>query len=640
MLDSRQRHILDLVRSSSFTTISQLVKDLGVTDRTIRSDMRALNVAIEAEGAQINLKRGVGYWLCVSDPKRFDAFLATTFGDAPDLSATDKRFRLLLKILLESDGPLSLSNLSGLIAVEVGTLQAYLRRAKDLFAPYDIECVSVRGAKVLVKGSEKHKRDCLANEVIDREPLSYAAGFTAGEKLLFQGVNLDDVARIVEHAIGASSVTLSDYGAKNLMVHCAIVASRLKEGHHVVDNMPPREYPSAVRTLATCISEQLHSNFGVSVSQSELAWLCQHVAANAKMPNGHMDFAWLSEKVDAFIRAIWEDYGYDLRNDDVLHRSLLSHLDSVFQAMGMGASTRNPLLNTIKTSFPLQYEISLMTTRKVFVEPPFILDDDNVGYIALHVGAAIERSATGGVMRPRALAICSFGAAAGEALHVRLNTLFKDSLEFVGCVSLRDYLNRSRELLSEISLIVSTVALPECPLPNVNVSFELTPHDIRAVQRLAESLQPNKLAMVRRFFSPEFFVACDQAVEKDALIEAMCAKMVDAGIADGEVAASVIERENISDTSLSELFAIPHAMRPNARKTIVSVAILKQPLAWSALHASVRVVFLLIVGKDDYKEMEQLYDLLVRIAEDRQLQQRLARATSFEGLLGILGEGL
>jgi lichenan operon transcriptional antiterminator len=116
----------------------------------------------------------------------------------------------------------------------------------------------------------------------------------------------------------------------------------------------------------------------------------------------------------------------------------------------------------------------------------------------------------------------------------------------------------------------------------------------------------------------------------------MSDELEDEGIADRTFFASTLEREAVSDTSLSELFAIPHTMKPQATRTRVSVAILEQPLPWSPETKGVQIVFLLAAKLGDRTEMEHLYDLLVRIVEDKGLQQDIARCDSFEELMRVL----
>lgn len=108
------------------------------------------------------------------------------------------------------------------------------------------------------------------------------------------------------------------------------------------------------------------------------------------------------------------------------------------------------------------------------------------------------------------------------------------------------------------------------------------------------------------------------------------------GITDQTFLSSVLEREALSDTTMDPLFAIPHSLSPSSTKTKVSVALLDQPLDWSAGSKEVRIVFLLAVQAGDRVNIEYLYGLLLSITNDRRLQHDILSSQSFADFLAIL----
>lgn len=639
MLEYRRLdRILDIVAGATFTPVAQLSSILGVTDRTLRGDVATLNATLEKNGARVELKRRAGYHLVVSDREAFDAFLATREqgGEPNVLATTDGRFRLLLKYILESTGFVTAEELARKIAVGDSAIQAYIRQAREVLDRYGVELVSKRGMGFRIFGREEARRDCFANEVVNRRYRSYATGFTANEQILFDQVDLYELDDIIGECLEGSSVRANDYGLKNIKVHFALMVTRVKSGS-IIEAAPEVDYPEELRSFADDVCDRIQDGLGVHVPEAERAYICRHLVTNAKVPGGQVDADWLNERIDALLQVILADYGYDLRDDLTLRRGLFSHLSSIFRAIDIGNPVRNPLLNTIKLSLPLNFEIALMATSKVFDEPPLVLDEDNVGYLALHIGAAIERRSKGQSAALQALVVCSFGDAAASSLQARLVTLFSRSLSVIATVSHQDYLDLPEHFFEDVSLVVSTVPLKDCPKPTVMVDFSLPPSDVKGVSRLVQYLmEDDNFNKVRRFFSPGAFRVVTEETGKEPLLREMCAQLVSEGAADEGFFSSTMEREAVADTSLNEVFAIPHTMRPEALRTMVSVAILKRPLAWAPGHDAVQIVFLLAVRPGDRLEMEHLYDLLVRIVEDRHLQQELIGVTSYERFLEVL----
>lgn len=128
----RLDQLFQIVRSSAFTPASKLSDVLGVTERTIRSDVSALNNGLDGYGAQVEIKRGAGYRLVISDAKRFESFLQSHDNEAaglPDLSSPAERLRIVLSKLVMSVTPITTEALSDLVFVGDDTLQSYIKQA-------------------------------------------------------------------------------------------------------------------------------------------------------------------------------------------------------------------------------------------------------------------------------------------------------------------------------------------------------------------------------------------------------------------------------------------------------------------------------------------------------------------------------
>lgn len=630
--------ILDAVRGSTFTPVTQLTEALGITDRTLRNDIKRLNLTLVGHGARISLKRGAGYHLVLDDEDSFASFVEGQQGGEgdPDLSSADSRFRVLLKTLLESKGFITANELADKVIVGDSAIQGYIRQAKDVLGRYGIGCISKRGEGFRLFGREEDRRDCFANEVIDRSYKSYATNFSVDEQVLFEQIDLYELADIVKRGLGCSAISITDYGLKNVMIHFALMISRV-ESDCIVEQTPPSiAYPDEVKNFSTSACDEIERSFRILVPEAERSYICRHLLMNARVPDSQVDKCWVDARIDQMLALIKTDYGFDLSEDEALKQGLSNHIGSIFRAVEVGNPVRNPLINTIKMSFPLAFEISLMATSRVFCEKPYVFDEENVGYVALHIGAAIERRSKKRPDRLRALIVCSFGRAAGVALKSRVDSFFSDSVETANCISFQDYSLLTASEVDSFDFIASTVPLENCPKPTALVDIGLGPRDVKAISRLVSTQQEEAFEQIRRFFSPGCFRLVPRHVEKDTLLEMMCNDLQQDSLVDDAFYASVLERERVADTSMNDVFAIPHTMKPQAIKTHVAVAILQDPLRWSEQGDSVQIVFLLAVEPGDHIEMEHLYDLLVRIVEDRHLQQELISVESYEMLMDVL----
>ena len=191
---------------------------------------------------------------------------------------------------------------------------------------------------------------------------------------------------------------------------------------------------------------------------------------------------------------------------------------------------RNPLLNTIKQSLPLNFEIALMATSKVFDEPPFMLDEDNVGYIALHIGAAIERRSKGQSAALGALVVCQLWRRGGLlAQGPARDALRKARSGWWPRSPTRTTSSCRRTSLRTWRSSSPTVPLKDCPAPTVLVDFSLPAADVKSVSRLVQYLEDDNFDKVRRFFSPGAFRVVEDELTKEELLRDMCAQLVSEG---------------------------------------------------------------------------------------------------------------
>lgn len=196
---------------------------------------------------------------------------------------------------------------------------------------------------------------------------------------------------------------------------------------------------------------------------------------------------------------IYFDYNFDLRNDEILSHDLFLHFKSILNTKSFALNKRNPLLNTIKTNFPLAFDITLTCTAKIFNKPPYILTEDEVGYVSLHIGAAIERCFSGSLQNKSVILVCGSGQATTRMLEARLNVFFKDKITIVRKASYNEFINYTKRELLNVDFVISTIPLKSEHIPTITVDFALNNQDIEAISKFLTSISLNKMKKSNKF---------------------------------------------------------------------------------------------------------------------------------------------
>ncbi|MFR2170765.1 MAG: PRD domain-containing protein [Anaerostipes hadrus] len=81
-----------------------------------------------------------------------------------------------------------------------------------------------------------------------------------------------------------------------------------------------------------------------------------------------------------------------MRHDEILYSDLFRHLKSIFTSKLYNLDSTNPLLETIKTNYHFRIRDHIYhAIAKTFIFEPYVLKEDDVGYVSVYISAAIER---------------------------------------------------------------------------------------------------------------------------------------------------------------------------------------------------------------------------------------------------------
>ncbi|WP_368974502.1 HTH domain-containing protein [Caldifermentibacillus hisashii] len=124
----RQKDILILLsKSKEPVTSSWIAKELGVSDRTIRNEIKLMQQNPESVGFQIKSTRGLGYIIKIIDAELFSNILNEISTEennlAGDFADKDTRVLYILRRLLLETGFIKLESFTEEMFVSLSTLQ-------------------------------------------------------------------------------------------------------------------------------------------------------------------------------------------------------------------------------------------------------------------------------------------------------------------------------------------------------------------------------------------------------------------------------------------------------------------------------------------------------------------------------------
>ena len=142
-----------------------------------------------------------------------------------------------------------------------------------------------------------------------------------------------------------------------------------------------------------------------------------------------------------------------------------------------------------------------------------------------------------------------------------------------------------------------------------------------------------------QLFDKNHFYFLEHPPTKAELLNSMVGKLVEEQYAPDVFLASILEREELGQTNLNNILAIPHPMSLIAFKSVVPVAMIPNGIDWGDGHL-VKFVFLFSIAKEDYANTEYIYDLLLELMDQNRKQEHILSNHYFEYLSNFRHEEL
>ena len=340
----------------------------------------------------------------------------------------------------------------------------------------------------------------------------------------------------------------------------------------------------------------------------------------------------------AIVARVGEEYMIDLDNEEFIVRLSLHVQNLVARAQDKSYS-RNPMTRSIKTAYPMIYELAVFVASEVQRTESITIHDDEISYIALHIGSYLERQA-----RREERVTCAIVCPNYYDMHLilreRLEAVLGDELQVEIVITRTDV--DWGELATD--LVLTTIGSVPFADNVVVIQPFLTENDIDAIRRSISRVRRQRRRLhlkdeLLMFFDESLFLRNFHAADEIAMIRALGERMVEAGVILPAYIDGAIERERMSSTAFTDNIAVPHAMAMSAKRTAICIVVNDTPMDWG--ENRVNVIALIAFSASDRTTFQSIFDQFVAVFSDRDDVQRLVhRAVDFPSFIEELVHGI
>lgn len=635
----RLAYLFDAIQSETLPQ-EELAKRFDVSTRTIRTDVTALNDVLADYGARIVYERGLGYQLKVDNAKDF-ATLPMQQHQIKTIPRTSKERidALLLKFLMASL-PIKLDDIAEEWFVSRGTLQHDMVSVREHLNKYQITLDTVPRQGMKLEGAEHTIRSCIIDILWHLFSMENERSVNNFKQDILTNIDLTYIEKILQNSVNRFDIRLTNEGRQYLIFSCAVSILRITRGHELVDFVAD-EMDSVIKSAVSEIAKGFAFFLGSGISPAEEKYLGVQISAR-RIPYNYSTIAGENgehngdELVDCILSYINDSYNYDLRSDIKLKTDLSTHLTAMMTRVRYQINTKNPLLSDIKQYYPFAYDVTLSAMANMEDRIPYAISEDEMGYLAVHIGVGLERNYSVGYTRhPHVLLVTDSGNSTIRVIEAKIMREFPQ-LKIQQVISLREY----EELESvEQDFVITTVRLTEKNKPIIKIAPFPTPYQLEQVGRLA-MVDRTKPYILERFFDERNFMIVKGKMTQETLFKKVCKQLESDGYVTKDFYPSLVERESIVSTLLGEGIALPHSLGLLANKTVVVTILAPNGIEWNKEKKEVaNVIFLLAISKAEYEEAMAIYDLFVTFVREK-ATKRLLNSKSFNDFQVIAKDSL
>jgi transcriptional antiterminator len=648
----RMFHIINIIlNNKECITVDSIANALNVSNKTIRNDLKKVEAYIQSKGLKLFKKPGSGISIEGEENKKLDLINSCKAKAAViEPFSPEDRKNYILKRLFMSEESITIKELAIELYVSRVTIHKDLELVDEWLNNYNLQLLKKPNYGVEIVGEEDNWRKAassliaIGKENVELKELLYKdyTGRIDYKTLvkLKELINIDykQLEKIVIDGEGKLKFRFSDEAFISLIMHIAISIKRLQQNKDInlSNDILMNLFNKEEYSIAKDMGHDIEQYFKVKLPETEIGYITLHLLG-AKMQQNKLGEASLDITMDKdelshimakeIIEKLEKMLSVDLYEDKQLVNGLILHLRPTVNRLKYGLTLRNPIIDEIKENYPEIYGAAWMTSSVFQKYLGVKISDEEIGYIALHFAAAVERQ-----KKPlTALVVCTSGIGTSQLLALKLKKHFSE-IEIKDIVS---YVSISSKDLIGIDIIISTLAI-NVDKPTIIISPLLNQNDIK---RLDEFI--NKIAGKRNKISDvldeDFIFINAKHKDKSVLIKDICEKLNKEGYVKEGYLESIMDREIAASTEVGNGVAIPHGSPQLVNRSRICVIILDSPVKWNEEY--VDIVFLICISEKDVRRFEQMFRYLYNKINDTVFIKELKCKNNKKSIKGML-EGI
>jgi len=519
-MDQRTQDILKiLINDGSHHTFKDIARKLDVSVRTIARSMKAVYTFCEAQQISVTHQRGIGISINLNPNQKSEISYLLENGNVKELYSPTDRMIIIVTELLTAKEPIKSYYFASILKVTSATISRDLVEVKKWFKKSFLTLNINRGNGIWITGDTDEIKAAKVNLLlsnIDKKRFYYWSGDSEfweifDESLaLYTRKRLSNLVNSYELLEVIRIIDEYDFGLKQKLVDAyyirwiiLITLTIERIGVQTEDSPQVQEMVSnneVVFQYILDLMELIEGRFNISIGERHVIDIYNNYVSSKVRDIQSVEQVDLNDKpmkiTLSLIEAIQSDLDVQLVEDqDLVHRLNL-HLKLLLMRKDMRINVNESIIDTIKSNYEYIFSVVKRHSINLF-QGTNTLDDEEIGYITLHITAAIM-NIKNKVQVVKAVVVCMSGMGTSKMLIERIKQKIK-SVEIVDTIAFHE-VNELSLMSQGIDLIISTIYLETLLLPAVIIEPLLSVDDIKEVNTQITLLKERKTGHIKLGF--------------------------------------------------------------------------------------------------------------------------------------------
>lgn len=615
------------------TTLTELI---GVSPRTLRNYISQVN---KVSPQKIIESSHLGYrW---TGAQKESTKIKKTYH--PLMKAPSQRmYYLLQQLVLQSEG-LDVFDLSDELGVSVPTIEKDLQHGRSVLKEFDLQLLRHKDQLTLL-GLERNKRKLMSAIYFKEYNTTFYNIVDLEESF---GYDLHTFRDKLLHILNQHGLDINEYTIGNILYHIVISIERMKDEQFIEKYGYEFDNPILSNSATDDAKQLIENYFKVSLRTSEMNYLQSllaskttiHLQGNTFSDTNSFVFEKYIALVEKLIAKVNESYLVDLNDAEFITKFAL-HIKNMTARSASGFLSKNPLTQTIKTSSPLIYDLAVFISNIIMEEENLQFAEDEITYIALHVGSCLELKQHTRTKIKVVLVSPEYYDVHREIKH-KLLTHLGNQLVIDQVITQIDQNLETFAQGMEADILITTLPLSiSIENPIVTISPFVSEGDVKKINQEVERMKQMKANVKIKqqlfaLFDERLFIRGKSFANEAEVITYLGEKFLQYEIVPSSFIKDVMKRESMSSTAFNNIVAVPHAMHMNAFQTAIAILIPEQPISWGA-NDNIRIVSMIAMSQKERKIYREIYDAYIKVLTEPKNVSILSKAPNFQTFIDEL----